>query len=93
MRIHSVADFSGATPRPVPPTTGLITAANGDTVSFTLRWAVAEGDPGVFNTSGPFTITGGTGRFAGAAGSGEYQGVVDTNSGEVSATIVGELVR
>jgi hypothetical protein len=93
VRIHTLADFSGPVPTPIPPTTGVITAANGDTVSFTLRWAVGEVAPGVFDTVGPFTITGGTGRFRGATGSGDYQGRVDTRNGAVAAKISGDLVR
>ena len=79
--IHSLADVSGPAPKPLPPSTGVITAANGDTVAFTLRWTVHEVAPGVFDVLGPFDITGGTGRFMGAAGNGEYGGRLDANTG------------
>jgi hypothetical protein len=93
VRLHTVADFSGAVPTPIPPSTGVIRAANGDTVSFTLKWSVTESAPNVFRTTGPFTIVGGTGRFAGASGGGDYDGIVDLNTGGVSAEITGELAR
>ena len=79
--IHSLADVSGPTPKPLPPSTGVITAANGDTVAFSLRWAVHEVAPGIFDVLGPFDITGGTGRFMRATGNGEYGGRLDANTG------------
>ncbi len=91
VQLHTVADFTGPLPTPIPPSTGVITAANGDTVSFTLRWTLREVSPGVFDTTGPFDITGGTGRFKRATGGGDYRGLVDTNDGDVSAEITGEL--
>jgi len=93
VRIHSIADFSGPVPTPMPPTTGVITAANGDTIAFGLRWTVQEVSPGVFETSGPFDITGGTGRFKNASGGGDYRGLVDTNNGNVTAEMLGKLIR
>ncbi len=93
LHLHTEADFSTGQPVPIPPSTGTITAANGDTLSFTLRWTTNQLDPGVFDTSGPFTITGGTGRYAGATGGGNYHGIVDLNNQEVSADITGELNR
>jgi hypothetical protein len=91
VRLHTVADFSGPLPTPIPPSTGVITAANGDTISFTLRWTLEEVSPGVFETVGPFTITGGTGRFKNATGGGDYSGLVDTVTGDAAAEITGEL--
>lgn len=93
VRIHTLADFSGPVPTPIPPSTGVITAANGDTISFTLKWTVEEVSPGVFDTNGPFTITSGTGRFHDATGGGDYRGIVDIISGETTAEITGELTR
>lgn len=81
VRIHSLADVSGSVPQPLPPSTGVITAANGDTISFTLKWEVSEAAPGVFDVVGPLDITGGTGRFAGVSGSGEYAGRLNANTG------------
>ena len=66
--IHSVADFSGAVPVPVPPTTGLVTAANGDTVSFTLKLKAQAVNSGVFDVTWPFDVTGVSCLFDGAVG-------------------------
>jgi len=93
VQIHTVADFNGPLPTPIPPSSGVVTAANGDTITFTPRWAVQEIAPGVFRTFGPFDITGGTGRFVGAKGSGDYRGIVDTKSGDVTCEFTGELLR
>ena len=93
VRIDAVADFSGAVPQPIPPSTGVITAANGDTLSFLLKWAVTEVAPGVFDVIGPFDVTGGTGRFRSATGSGDYRGLVDTVSGSVTADISATIAR
>jgi hypothetical protein len=87
------ADVSGPIPTPIPPSTGVVTAANGDTVIFTLRWTLEEVAPGVFVPSGPFTVSGGTGRFSGATGGGDYHGLVDMNSGEATAEFTGQLAR
>jgi len=91
--LHSVADFSTSPPSPVPPTTGIVTAANGDLIKFTLKWTPTPLAPGVFVFTGPFTIVEGTGRFLGAGGGGEYRGVIDLVTGEVIATISGEVTR
>lgn len=81
VRIQSLADVSGSGPTPIPPSMGVITAANGDTVSFTLTWTVDEASSGVFDVLGLIHITGGTGRFTAATGSGEYEGRLDANNG------------
>jgi hypothetical protein len=91
--VQSVADFSGPVPVPVPPSTGVVTAANGDTVSFTLKWTAQTVSSAVFLVTGPFEVTGGTGRFYGAGGAGEYRGRIDTLTGLVTAEIDGLLVR
>lgn len=91
--LHSTADFSGPVPVPVPPSQGVVTAANGDTISFTLKWAAQTVAGGVFNVTGPFEVTGGTGRFKGVSGSGNYRGLIDTNTGSVKAEIEGLLIR
>lgn len=91
--VNSVADFTGTVPTPRPPSTGLVRAANGDTIEFTLRWTAQTVGSGVFEVTGPFEVTDGTGRFAGVAGGGDYQGHIDTNTGEVTAEIDGLLLR
>jgi hypothetical protein len=91
--VHSIADFNPAVPIPVLPSTGRVTAANGDLIFFTLRWTAQTIDSGVFNVTGPFDVTEGTGRFNGVAGSGTYRGRIDIQTGQVTAEIDGFLVR
>lgn len=79
------------------PTTGVydysdvvITAANGDTltVEHSGTWELTEFGPDGPTTSvvhGTWTITGGTGRFAGATGSGTMSGVDDLVGGIMSS--------
>ena len=93
VRIESAADFSGPVPVPVPPSRGVVTAANGDTIGFTLKWTAQQGASGVFEVTGPFQVTGGTGRFSNAGGSGNYRGLIDINTGQVTAEIDGILTR
>lgn len=59
------------------------TAANGDTVSGTFFGKLAPVSGSLYQVQGEqFTITGGTGRFAGASGAGVVTGSVDLASGE-----------
>lgn len=53
-----------------------LTAANGDELRATYSGGLlpVAGTPGLFSIYGPFTITGGTGRFIRATGSGLLQG-------------------
>ena len=55
---------------PTATTSGTFVAANGDTLTFvgTGLSAVEAGGPGEFDIVEQWTITGGTGRFAGASG-------------------------
>lgn len=68
-------------------------AANGDRLfAEGVGQATETGTPGVFNVVEQFTITGGTGRFAGASGSITLERVVDTTTGATSGTISGNIV-
>ena len=74
--------------RSVPSSVGFyhFTAANGDTVSATSTGlAFPSGTPGVLYSVDIQTITGGTGRFAGATGSFICERLIDT----VNLTTVG----
>ena len=93
VQLRSIADFSGPTPAPVAPSMGVITTSPRDTISFTVRWSVQQTSNGLFAVEGPFTITGGTGRFSNATGGGEYHGSVDLNNGTASAEMSGTLAR
>lgn len=68
-------------------------AANGDSIfAAGTGQATETGTPGVFNIVEEYTITGGTGRFAGASGSITLDRQVDTNTGATSGTISGNIV-
>jgi hypothetical protein len=66
----------------VPPTfsNGLLTftASNGDLISASYQGSLhpVDGVPDLYSVAGDFSVTGGTGRFAGARGSGYLQGTV-----------------
>ena len=85
-------DVTGELPRPLAPAgTGVITTANGDTISFTIEWSADPLAAAIFHVLGPFEINGGTGRFHGATGCGRFDGSFNTLTGEISGEIEGEL--
>ena len=64
----------------------VFTAANGDTVNATGEGqATPTATPGVLSIEEHMTITGGTGRFAGATGSFTRQRVVDATGSSVGS--------
>jgi hypothetical protein len=68
-------------------------SANGDSLyAEGLGQAAETGTPGVVNVVEVYTITGGTGRFAGASGNITWKRVVDTNTGVTSGTLSGNIV-
>ena len=69
-----------------------LTAANGDTLE--LRGPHDVGcptRPGVVHGTGDWTVTGGTGRFAGATGQGTFVGGADFNKGTFSFQLSGTI--
>jgi hypothetical protein len=72
-------DFSNFPASAVAHVTAVLTAANGDQVSVsyvaTLTDTASPPQGTNYHESGNYTITGGTGRFAGASGSGTIVGV------------------
>lgn len=75
------------------PASAEFVAANGDSIHANGTGQATEtGTPGVFNIVENYTITGGTGRFAGASGTITLDRVVDTNTGATSGTISGTIV-
>jgi len=54
-----------------------ITAANGDQVTFKFAGFL---NPFTGQGAGPLEITGGTGRFAGASGTGTFYAVIDLST-------------
>jgi hypothetical protein len=69
-------------------------AANGD--EFHYDYLGGSGVDDVTGLSffwGDWTVTGGTGRFAGATGGGTYEGTADVSLGTGQITLVGEISR
>jgi hypothetical protein len=70
--------------------TYLITAANGDTITADLAGtAVMVAPPNVIAVTETATVTGGTGRFAGARGSIEVKRMFDRSTGVTTGTLDG----
>lgn len=68
-------------------------AANGDSLfAEGSGQATPTDDPNVFNVVETYTITGGTGRFAGATGSFTEERQVNIQTGVTSGTISGNIV-
>ena len=69
-----------------------LTAANGDTLVLTgpHDQACPTGPTAVHGT-GDWTVTGGTGRFAGATGHGTFDGGADFNQGTFSFQLTGTI--
>jgi len=67
------------------------TAANRDQIRGTYLGEFAPLDPPLFTIDGHFTITGGTGRFAGATGGGDASGVQNLATGDATVTLVGTI--
>ena len=70
----------------------VFTAANGDTLNATGEGqATPTATPGVLSIVEHLTITGGTGRFAGATGSFTRQRVLDGATGSSTGSLVGTI--
>ena len=69
-----------------------LTAANGDKLELTgLHDVGCPTRPGVVHGTGDWTVTGGTGRFAGATGQGTFVGGADFNKGTFSFQLTGTI--
>jgi hypothetical protein len=69
-----------------------LTAANGDTLVLTGdRDQGCPTGPNAVHGTGDWTVTGGTGRFAGATGQGTFDGVADFNHGTFSFQLIGTI--
>jgi hypothetical protein len=74
--------------------TATLTAANGDTINQTVSGTVCQSGPSTFLATGTYTITGGTGRFSTASGSGTTRTDTDFSSGvpgPFTATVDGTI--
>ncbi|MDP9342538.1 MAG: hypothetical protein M3Q23_10715 [Actinomycetota bacterium] len=67
------------------------TAANGDTLQITSEDVACPIAPGVSHGHGDYHVSGGTGRFANATGSGTLDGQADFNTGQFSFTATGSI--
>ncbi|HSJ64378.1 MAG TPA: hypothetical protein VK922_10850 [Gemmatimonadaceae bacterium] len=68
------------------------TAADGSTIIGTYDgYLVPTSHPTQFTIQGTFVITGGTGRFEGASGSGLATGTFDTATGAASLELTGHV--
>jgi len=70
-----------------------LTAANGDTLVLTGPHDIGcpTGRPNAVHGTGDWTVTGGTGRFAGATGQGTFDGRADFNQGTFSFQLTGTI--
>ena len=69
-----------------------LTAANGDKLMLTGPHDVGCSiRPGVVHGTGDWTVTGGTGRFAGATGQGTFDGGANFNTGTFSFQLTGTI--
>ncbi len=76
--------------------TDILTAANGDQVVMTISESSCPHptEPGRFDCSGTYTVTGGTGRYSRATGSGNWSGslaLTPSGSGTFTTTYTGVL--
>ena len=67
------------------------TAANGDTLTATVEGQATPASPGVLSIVEVYTITGGTGRFAGATGTFTLESIANQATGVSSGTFSGAI--
>ena len=67
------------------------TAANGDTLTATVDGQATPASPGVLSIVEVYTITGGTGRFAGATGTFTLRSILNQATGVSSGTLSGAI--
>jgi hypothetical protein len=87
-------EFAAFTPNGFDITGSLtLTAANGDELFVTYHATSSYPDPttGDFSPAGTFTIVGGTGRFAGAAGGGTLTAYANATDPATTATLDGTI--
>jgi hypothetical protein len=67
------------------------TAANGDEVSTAITMQLCPIAPGIYHGVGTYVVTGGTGRFASATGSGVFDGTGNFNTGTIICALTGTI--
>jgi hypothetical protein len=68
-----------------------LTAANGDQLVITIDQQSCPVAPGIYKGVGSWVVSGGTGRFVGATGSGAFNGLGDFNVGTVHCALSGTI--
>ncbi len=67
------------------------TAANGDKVTTEITMQLCPIAPGIYHGVGTYVVTGGTGRFARATGSGVFDGTGNFNTGTIICALTGTI--
>ena len=67
------------------------TAANGDKVMTAITMQLCPIAPGIYHGVGTYVVTGGTGRFANATGSGVFDGTGNFNTGTIICALNGTI--
>ena len=67
------------------------TAANGDRLMTAITMQLCPIAPGIYHGVGTYVVTGGTGRFARAAGSGVFDGTGNFNTGTIICALNGTI--
>jgi hypothetical protein len=67
------------------------TAANGDMVTTAITMQLCPIAPGIYHGVGTYVVTGGTGRFANATGSGVFDGTGNFNTGTIICALNGTI--
>ena len=67
------------------------TAANGDRLMTEITMQLCPIAPGIYHGVGTYVVTGGTGRFAGATGSGVFDGTGNFNTGTIICALNGTI--
>ncbi len=68
-----------------------LTAANRDQVNLVVNLEACPVGPGIYQGSGTYVVTGGTGRFVGATGGGAFSGIGNFNTGTVTCRLEGTI--
>jgi hypothetical protein len=67
------------------------TAANGDILTTAITMQLCPIAPGIYHGVGTYVVTGGTGRFANATGSGVFDGTGNFNTGTIICALNGTI--
>jgi phage-related minor tail protein len=67
------------------------TAANRDQVTTAITMQLCPIAPGIYHGVGTYVVTGGTGRFANATGSGVFDGTGNFNTGTIICALTGTI--